>query len=187
MLNEDEILEIIEEVALEATAEYSLRYGIDHQIDEEQRNYLLAYAIVILFGYNALVARTDIPESQRNAVLARFKPDYGGVNVTTSTRLANQAPEDLRDFFRQRNKEIIDGLTHSIRNELEQQYAQEDGFAYVGAISRRDERVRLSHQENDGKFWRVGTREPMYDFGCRCVYIYFKTRQDAINAGFVEI
>ena len=58
------------------------------------------------------------------------------------------------------------------------------GAKYVGAISRRDNKVRPEHQSNDGTFWKRGLKFPHKDYNCRCTYIFFKKPEDAIKAGF---
>jgi hypothetical protein len=195
ILTNEEFIALLEESAQESITEFNALYGTNRTIDDDTMDYLLAFAVVSLFGYNALFARTDIAQPIKNDVLRQFDKEYKGINATTQRELENLAKklteeelENQMDGFRaRRTKEITDGVYFTTKNELQSVMAEDEGLVFVGAITVGDERVRKSHRPNDGKYWRASRYQPWRDYGCRCVYSWFRTAKEAREAGFTAL
>lgn len=192
VLTNEEFLALLEQIASETTTEYNLKYQSDKTIDEETILYLLAFGVVVLFGYNALKGRTDVRKDIKDRVLGSFPKDYKGIKETSKQELNDlikklgrqPTAKELEQFRKQRIEKIVDGAYYSTRNELERIYAEQDGLSIVGAITVGDNRVRDEHRDNDQRYWRAETYQPWTDYNCRCTYVYFGSPKEAREAGF---
>lgn len=191
-LTNQDIIQIVEEATALAITEYNSLYGEDKEASVDLSVFVLGFAIVTLFGYNALTARQDIPNDIKKKVQEKFSPEYEGVHQTTRSIIANEAekigreltPKEIQKILDQRKIEIADSIANTVNQEVTSQLAEEDGKRYVGAITRMDSRVRPDHVKNNNKYWLASTYRPWSDFGCRCTYVWFNTSEDARQAGF---
>lgn len=195
IITNQQLIDLVEASAREAVQEYNIMYGTDYSINEEIIDLLLAFTIISIYGYQALVARQDIPQDIKQQVLDRFKPDYKGIENTTREQIDNLVASKGRDLlqdeldilYKNRNQTIIEGAYYGISNQLMALLAEEDGRIYVGGVTVGDLRVREQHQQHDDKYWLASRYQPWYDYNCRCTYIFFKSRKEAEQAGFTRL
>jgi hypothetical protein len=116
-----------------------------------------------------------------------FGDNYKGIKSTTTNQLEALKKEldkkkltiaDVKKFNAERKKILTEDTKNIVKQNSTALLARSTGFSFVGAITRKDDRVRESHAKNHRRYWRVAYYQPWRDYNCRCAYIYFKTKAE---------
>jgi len=198
-LNEGDLVDAQLEIVNESIAVYNETYQTNYTIDT------IPLVILSFIALNALMTLNGWNRDYRNrfdtqtidlikSVYGEEYESYGGITDTNQTIVDNRIQEGVeftedvqQSFIETRADVLFAGLFVSYQI-AQQQLADNDGRTFVGAVTRRDGRVRPTHRPNDNRYWERGTRPDFsHDYGCRCTYFYFSTEQEAQDAGFSPI
>ena len=130
-----------------------------------------------LFNKNTFTPEPKVKEYLNNI----FGTDYKGIKFTTNNKLEElkkqlATAKDLKAFVKERNAELKKTTENIVKQNTTAILAEENGFEWATAITRRDLRVRDSHRKNDGRFWKIEDYKPWQDYNCRCTYTYYKNK-----------
>lgn len=171
----------------EPAVEYILGAVETPRAELEIDNFVEAYIKILLFGW--LGANLDgYPTGVVNWLVQIFNVDYEGIDSTTLNYLQGKAPEDIpADYAKNRASQIIDPMISAFFNYVVITNAAIQNKRTVGGITMRDSRVRPKHALHDSKFWDSNSYQPWYDINCRCIYTFFTSATEAINAGYTPL
>lgn len=194
IISNEELLQLIDDVAQETLTIFEDEYGEEVEFTSDMEEYLLALAVITLFGWQALKKDRTVPGDIKEILLEQFPKDYAGARAQTVKEFnelqkkLGRPPlaQDINNFRLQRLAKIQEGLVDNTYNEIQYLSALDNGYQYVGAVN-TPPNVRPSHQTNNRRYWRVGTYAPWHDYNCKCRYVYFKSITEAEEAGYSRL
>jgi hypothetical protein len=140
-------------IKLTLTGDEKLYRGIDETTKEKIYN---AYSKLALENKIDIEDYTSVPDEMKRKLWLDVKNNQATIIMQSRTDLISQI--------------IANNSLNRVTEALAK--IEEPNNLFVGAITRRDERVRDDHSKNDLKYWNTKTYKPYLDVACRCLYTF---------------